>query len=143
MARERCPRCGGALWHTDDGLACFSCARPVNPPPPALPKVGRTRAPGPEHHHRDHREATGLPEDSAYGDTGCDLHPSCLSCPVPVGCRYELEPGQARRYTDALRLRRVLVDENVSLQEAAERFGVSRRTICRWMALFPELVDVT
>ena len=36
-----------------------------------------------------------LPEHTHYADTGCDLHPSCLTCPL-VRCRYD-EPGGARK----------------------------------------------
>src|SRR2546421_8529179 len=42
-----------------------------------------------------HPRRDGLPEHTHYPDTGCRIHPSCLTCPL-VRCRYE-EPGGARR----------------------------------------------
>lgn len=73
-----------------------------------------------------------LPEYTAYSDTGCDLYPSCLTCPLPR-CRYE-EPGGAaamlRTGRDANILR--LADrEGLTVDQLAETFGVSRRTIFR------------
>ncbi len=35
-----------------------------------------------------------LPEYTRYRDHGCDVHPMCLTCPLPR-CRYE-EPGGLR-----------------------------------------------
>ena len=36
-----------------------------------------------------------LPEFTSYDDNGCDLYPSCLSCPLPQ-CRYD-DPGWIQR----------------------------------------------
>ena len=47
-----------------------------------------------------------LPEHTQYRDTGCDLHPSCLTCPL-VRCRYD-EPGGARRLLSDERDRTIL-----------------------------------
>lgn len=33
-----------------------------------------------------------LPEDTVYLDDGCDIHPHCLTCPLPV-CRYDVPGG--------------------------------------------------
>ena len=33
-----------------------------------------------------------LPENAEYRDTGCELAPSCLSCPF-VRCRYDYPDG--------------------------------------------------
>ncbi|HXH23088.1 MAG TPA: helix-turn-helix domain-containing protein [Dehalococcoidia bacterium] len=77
----------------------------------------------------------GLPEHTHYADTGCDLHPSCLSCPL-ARCRYD-EPGGARaiagrdRDEAILRARR---QEGVTVEVLARRFGVSRRTVFRVLA---------
>ena len=64
---------------------------------------------------------------------GCDLHPSCLSCPL-VRCRYD-EPGGARRLLSDERDQ----PDRASCSAAGERrsrrsrasFGVSRRTVFR------------
>ena len=73
-----------------------------------------------------------LPEHTNYADTGCDLYPSCLQCPLPR-CRYE-EPGGAAailrqgRDESILRLAR---NSGLGVDELARSFGVSRRTIFR------------
>ncbi len=73
-----------------------------------------------------------LPENTRYRDNGCDLYPSCLRCPLPR-CRYE-EPGGAPamlrtgRDETIVRLSR---EQDLSVDELAARFGLSRRTIFR------------
>jgi transcriptional regulator of acetoin/glycerol metabolism len=73
-----------------------------------------------------------LPEYIDYADTGCDLYPSCLRCPLPR-CRYE-EPGGAaailRGGRDASILRAAEQD-GVDVDQLAAMFGLSRRTIFR------------
>jgi transcriptional regulator of acetoin/glycerol metabolism len=73
-----------------------------------------------------------LPEYVDYADTGCDLYPSCLRCPLPR-CRYE-EPGGAaailRGGRDASILRAAEQD-GVDVDQLAAMFGLSRRTIFR------------
>jgi hypothetical protein len=81
---------------------------------------------------RPRRDA--LPEHTQYADTGCEVHHSCLSCPL-VRCRYD-EPGGTR-----LLLRRgrdvqmaALQRRGESVNEIASRYGVSRRTVFRALA---------
>lgn len=53
------------------------------------PTLSRPDIPVEERHpngRKIRREA--LPEHATYRDTGCDLAPSCLSCPF-VHCRYD------------------------------------------------------
>ncbi|GAB4337431.1 MAG: hypothetical protein Kow0010_25610 [Dehalococcoidia bacterium] len=73
-----------------------------------------------------------LPENTEYRDTGCDLYPSCLRCPLPR-CRYE-DPGGAaailRDGRDAAILR-LAGDGTMTIDQIAETFGLSRRTIFR------------
>lgn len=75
--------------------------------------------------------ADNLPEYTHYRDDGCDIHPHCLSCPLPR-CRYE-EPGglrallNQRRDSEIVELRR----RGVPVAVLADRFGVSRRTVFR------------
>jgi len=75
-----------------------------------------------------------LPEHTHYADTGCDLHPSCLSCPL-VRCRYD-EPGGARKLLSEARDRSIvgLQRQGSSINVIARRFGVSRRTVFRVLA---------
>jgi hypothetical protein len=76
--------------------------------------------------------ADALPEYTDYEDTGCDLYPSCLSCPLPR-CRYD-EPGGApallRTGRDATILR-LAHEDRVSIDRIAQMFGLSRRTVFR------------
>jgi hypothetical protein len=72
-----------------------------------------------------------LPEQTRYRDDGCDVHPSCLTCPLPR-CRYE-QRGGLRGMMNAYRDRQVLElrEEGIEVPELSERFGLSRRTIFR------------
>jgi hypothetical protein len=73
-----------------------------------------------------------LPENIEYRDSGCDLYPSCLRCPLPR-CRYD-EPGGAagmlRTGRDATILR-LAERDGLPVDRLAEMFGLSRRTIFR------------
>ena len=73
-----------------------------------------------------------LPEYTDYADRGCDLYPSCLSCPLPR-CRYEEAggaPAMLRTGRDASILRLARHD-GLDVDRLAEMFGLSRRTIFR------------
>ena len=76
--------------------------------------------------------ADALPEHVDYEDTGCDLYPACLSCPLPR-CRYE-DPGGAaamlRTGRDAY-IRRAVAEDGADIDHLAGMFGLSRRTIFR------------
>jgi transposase-like protein len=81
---------------------------------------------------RTRRDA--LPEHTQYADTGCEVHHSCLTCPL-VRCRYD-EPGGARRLLSDGRDRQIveLQRSGDSINQIARRFGVSRRTVFRALA---------
>ncbi len=78
------------------------------------------------------RRIDALPEYTDFNDSGCDLYPSCLSCPLPK-CRYD-EPGGAaamlRTGRDAGILR-MATEDGMTVDRLAMQFGVSRRTIFR------------
>ena len=75
-----------------------------------------------------------LPEHLEYRDSGCDLAPSCLRCPL-VRCRYD-EPGGARRLLQEPRDEAVLRrrDEGIAIDAVAQEFGLSRRSVFRILA---------
>ena len=79
-----------------------------------------------------------LPEHTHYNDTGCDVHPSCLTCPL-VRCRYDA-PGGARRLLSEERDRTILdlQKQRVPVNAIAQRFGISRRTVFRVLARYRE-----
>jgi hypothetical protein len=82
---------------------------------------------------RTRRDA--LPEHTRYADTGCDLHPSCLTCPL-ARCRYDQDTDAARKRAGRDRGRRIieLQRRGKTIGMIASRFGVSRRTVFRVLA---------
>jgi len=76
-----------------------------------------------------------LPEVTRYRDDGCDIHPHCLTCPLPR-CRYE-EPGGLKGMLNGMRDREIvaLKAKGVPIEDIAEQFGISRRTIFRVLTL--------
>lgn len=78
-----------------------------------------------------------LPEHLDYRDDGCEVFPSCLSCPLPR-CRYDV-PGGARAMLNLTRdaaIRRMREEGDLDVDEIASRFRISRRTVFR--VLMPE-----
>lgn len=73
------------------GTPCAVCGGPIPPRPPRKnPQVTCSKSCGASlaarsraYHWRDRP-----PEMTAYVDRGCDSHPSCLRCPLPV-CKFE------------------------------------------------------
>lgn len=64
-----------------------------------------------------------------YADTGCDIAPSCLRCPLRR-CRYD-EPVAMQRYgRETLETARLCAD-GLTVDEVAARLGISRRTVFR------------
>ena len=82
--------------------------------------------------HRARRDA--LPEHTHYADTGCQVHHSCLTCPL-VRCRYD-EPGGARKLLADERDASIvgLQRDGASIDAIASQTGVSRRTVFRVLA---------
>jgi hypothetical protein len=82
--------------------------------------------------------ADSLPENANYRDSGCDLHPACLTCPLPR-CRYDRRSGVRglqNEFRDA-RIRR-LRRQGRSVPQIMAEIGVSRRTVYRVLALGKE-----
>ena len=78
---------------------------------------------------------TGLdtfPENYHYDDTGCEVSSSCLNCPLPQ-CKYD-NPSwfqKHRRIARDLKVWSTMRSENLTVEEAAERFSVTVRTVFR------------
>ena len=71
-------------------------------------------------------------EHSHWADTGCAVSSSCLICPLPQ-CKYD-DPYWYARYRRGLREQHrmeVMEKEGLTNQEAADRFGISLRSIFR------------
>ncbi len=77
-----------------------------------------------------------LPEEIQYRDEGCDIHPRCLTCPLPR-CRYD-EPGGLRAMLNAYRDQQIaaLRQEGAPVDQIAERYSLSRRTVFRVLSAF-------
>ncbi len=75
-----------------------------------------------------------LPEHTHYADTGCQVHHSCLTCPL-VRCRYD-EPGGARKLLADERDASIVVlqRQGASIDAIASQMRVSRRTVFRVLA---------
>ena len=91
---------------------------PEGEPPACLPRVSRRDA---------------LPEHTHYADTGCDLHPSCLTCPFER-CRYDQPGGRHRQTGDRDASILALQRRGVPADAIARATGVSRRTVFRVLA---------
>ncbi|MCC6238351.1 MAG: helix-turn-helix domain-containing protein [Dehalococcoidia bacterium] len=97
-----------------------------------------------EHRGRARRpREDALPEHLDYHDDGCTVFPSCLSCPLPR-CRYDV-PGGARAMLNVARdeaIRRMRDEGDLPVDEIANRFRVSRRTVFRVLTpRRPEQID--
>ena len=67
-----------------------------------------------------------------YEDTGCEASDSCLDCPLPV-CKYD-DPvwyHRNRRLARDFRVMHIMQREGLSIEETAERFSVTVRTVFR------------
>ena len=67
-----------------------------------------------------------------YEDTGCEASDSCLDCPLPR-CRYD-DPAwyqRNRRLARDFRIMRAMQQESLTIEETAERFSVTVRTVFR------------
>lgn len=75
-----------------------------------------------------------VPEFYHYEDTGCEVSPSCLSCPLPR-CKYD-DPvwfQLHRRMARDLKVWSTMQSEGLTVVAAAERFSVTVRTVFRIM----------
>lgn len=121
-----CPRCDGQLRSTSDGPQCRHCGHGVKSEEPA-PPVGPF--------YPEAVEDTGI----LQADTGCEIAPACLDCPQPR-CKHELGNGiaEARRLVAMLGRVSIIRNEGITAAVAAERYGVSIRTVFRWLRAFGE-----
>ena len=70
-----------------------------------------------------------------YSDTGCDISPSCLNCPLRQ-CKYD-DPGEYRRYKRGIHTAAILDKierQSLTVRQTAIEFAVTERTIYRILA---------
>ena len=73
-----------------------------------------------------------LPEHTPYRDSGCDLAPSCLRCPL-ARCQFDV-PGGAEKLLAERRDREITLlrrRHRAPIDMLAETYGLSRRSIFR------------
>jgi DNA-binding NarL/FixJ family response regulator len=85
------------------------------------------------------REFDIIPDDINWKDTGCEIYPSCLNCPLDK-CMEE-EPRGKQRLRMLSRSHRMaeLRQEGKSIPEIARCFQVSPRTVQRALARVKEV----
>ncbi len=72
------------------------------------------------------------PEFCHYEDTGCEASDSCLNCPLPR-CKHD-DPvwyQRNRQLAKDFQVMYTINQERLSVEEAAERFSVTVRTVFR------------
>ncbi len=95
------------------------------PTPPPSPSTRKTRADA----YADNRH---------FADTGCQYHPSCLTCPEPT-CLLELPPSQRRpRYRGRRAAIRALYLMGTSTPDICSILRIPRRTAFRHVAALRE-----
>ena len=75
-----------------------------------------------------------VPEFYHYEDSGCEVSRSCLRCPLSR-CKYD-DPvwfQRHRRMARDLRVWQTIQQEDLTADQAAERFSVTVRTVFRIM----------
>lgn len=79
-------------------------------------------------------ELDSMPEFCHYEDTGCEVALACLNCPLPQ-CKYD-DPTwyqKNRRIARDLTILTAMRNEELTVEETAEKFEVTVRTIFRIM----------
>lgn len=75
--------------------------------------------------------ADAIPTGVKYQDTGCHVHPACLSCPLEQ-CIYDApQESRQRRAISNQRQVREAYERGLGVAEIAHELGVSLRTVHR------------
>ena len=78
-------------------------------------------------------------ENKYHEDKGCEASPSCLTCPLPQ-CKHD-DPSSFLKFKQAkkdLSIFNAMQAENLTVEEAAERFSTTTRTVLRILRRSPE-----
>ena len=124
---EPCPKCNGTIaYYKDEHGAytmCLQCGQtadiPASPPEVSAQEVRKVLA--------RVREVSG----PSYSATQCEASPSCLTCPLPA-CKHEGASG--RKWPADQERIEVMVRDNMTNRQAADKFGVSRNSITNMWA---------
>jgi hypothetical protein len=74
-----------------------------------------------------------LPEHMSYQDTGCEVAPSCLRCPL-ARCQYERGGGRRLRASERDHHLLRVYRRGASIDSLALAYGLSRRSFFRILA---------
>ncbi len=79
------------------------------------------------------------PEFYHYEDTGCEVSPACLNCPLPQ-CKYDDLDWfhRHRRIARDWKVWATIESEGLSIEAAADRFSVTVRTVFRKIQRYRE-----
>jgi len=78
-----------------------------------------------------------LPEETRYKDTGCELFPSCLNCPLPH-CVYD-QPWGKQRFLQKEMVNNIMVlskQKKMTYDQIAAIFNISTRTVRRYLSTY-------
>ena len=80
---------------------------------------------------RSIKTVRGLPENTVYRDTGCELASSCLECPLAL-CKYD-DPNQGRGTRTTMRDTEImrLFANGMKITAIARAVNISDRTVYR------------
>lgn len=94
----------------------------------APPGAGLTPA------YRSEGRSSGQPEDHAYHDTGCYVHPHCLTCPLAVCIEDEPPLYRTPRRRAIIHNARALLGRPAAATQLMALHSLSRRSAQRWLA---------
>ncbi len=79
------------------------------------------------------------PEIYHYEDTGCEVSPACLDCPLPQ-CKYDDLDWfhRHRRIAQDWKVWATVESEGLTMEAAADRFSVTVRTVFRKIQRYRE-----
>ena len=83
-------------------------------------------------HKENAKTNATVPENRYYEDDGCQASQSCLTCPLPQ-CKYDNPVWfkQLMQERKDLLISNTIQAENLTVDEAAERFSMTARTVFR------------
>ena len=71
-----------------------------------------------------------VPERTHFRDTGCDVAPACLRCPLPV-CRYDAPARGVVRAADRRARVQELTVAGLTAVEIGRALGITQRSVLR------------
>lgn len=79
---------------------------------------------------RSHQFPENMIGKGYYRDSGCELAPSCIRCPLPQ-CKYDLPHGPEVLKKRNREIYRLVADEGRRAEDVAVEYNISKRTVHR------------